>query len=60
MNTVFLIFICPALQSRVFTIGTKLMKNVEEEVNFEEGPFYTFSGFNVSTAAFLLLGTHPT
>uniref|UniRef100_A0A665XB86 Sema domain-containing protein n=1 Tax=Echeneis naucrates TaxID=173247 RepID=A0A665XB86_ECHNA len=35
-------------QSRVFTIGTELMKNVEEEVNFEDGPFYTFSGFNFS------------
>lgn len=35
-------------QGRVFTIGTELMKNVEEEVNFEGGPFYIFSGFNVS------------
>uniref|UniRef100_A0A3Q3ND71 Plexin b2b n=1 Tax=Mastacembelus armatus TaxID=205130 RepID=A0A3Q3ND71_9TELE len=35
-------------QGRVFTIGTELMRNVEEEVNFEDGPFYTFSGFNFS------------
>nr|XP_061813289.1 plexin-B2-like [Nerophis lumbriciformis] len=34
-------------QGRVFTIGTELMKNVEEEVNFD-GAFYTFSGFNFS------------
>uniref|UniRef100_A0A672Z832 Plexin-B2-like n=1 Tax=Sphaeramia orbicularis TaxID=375764 RepID=A0A672Z832_9TELE len=35
-------------QSSGFTIGTELMKNVEEEVAFEDGPFYTFSGFNFS------------
>ncbi|XP_040893585.1 plexin-B2b [Toxotes jaculatrix] len=35
-------------QGHVFTIGTELMRNVEEEVNFEDGPFYTFSGFNFS------------
>ncbi|KAF6715731.1 Plexin-B2 [Oryzias melastigma] len=32
-------------QSQAFTIGTELMKNVEEEVNFEGGQFYNFSGF---------------
>lgn len=46
--TFILVFICPVLQGRVFTIGTELMRNVEEEVNFEDGPFYTFNGFNVS------------
>lgn len=46
-------FICPALQNNVFTIGTELMRHGEEEVNFEDGPFYTFSGFNVSTAVFI-------
>ncbi|KAI3371138.1 hypothetical protein L3Q82_023765 [Scortum barcoo] len=35
-------------RGHVFTIGTELMRNVEEEVNFEQGPFYTFSGFNFS------------
>uniref|UniRef100_A0A3Q1FTE5 Plexin b2b n=1 Tax=Acanthochromis polyacanthus TaxID=80966 RepID=A0A3Q1FTE5_9TELE len=35
-------------QGHVFTIGTELMRNAEEEVNFEDGPFYTFSGFNFS------------
>uniref|UniRef100_A0A8C9YKV3 Plexin b2b n=1 Tax=Sander lucioperca TaxID=283035 RepID=A0A8C9YKV3_SANLU len=35
-------------QAHVFTIGTELMRNVEEEVNFEDGPFYTFSGFDFS------------
>uniref|UniRef100_A0A3Q3JHN6 Sema domain-containing protein n=1 Tax=Monopterus albus TaxID=43700 RepID=A0A3Q3JHN6_MONAL len=35
-------------QDHVFTIGTELMRNVEEEVNFEDGSFYTFSGFNFS------------
>ncbi|CAJ1056257.1 plexin-B2b [Xyrichtys novacula] len=35
-------------QGRLFTIGTELMKNVEEEVIFEDGPFYTFRGFNFS------------
>ncbi|KAF1386962.1 hypothetical protein PFLUV_G00100300 [Perca fluviatilis] len=35
-------------QARVFTIGTELMRNVEEEVHFEDGPFYTFSGFDFS------------
>uniref|UniRef100_A0A4W6D2M4 Plexin b2b n=2 Tax=Lates calcarifer TaxID=8187 RepID=A0A4W6D2M4_LATCA len=34
-------------RGRVFTIGTELMRNVEEEVRFDGGPFYTFSGFNV-------------
>lgn len=38
------------LQGHVFTIGTELMKNMEEEVKSEDGPFYTFSGFNVSPA----------
>lgn len=51
----FLVFICPALKGRVFTIGTELMRNVEEEVNIGEVQFYTFSGFSVSTAVFLLL-----
>lgn len=41
---------CPALQAHSFTIGTELMKSVEEEVNFD-GHFYTFSGFNVSIFA---------
>lgn len=45
------LFLCLTLQGRVFTIGTELMRNVEEEVNFEDGPFYTFSGFSVSMAA---------
>ncbi|KAM8750520.1 plexin-B2b [Acanthopagrus schlegelii] len=35
-------------QGRVFTIGTELMRNMEEEVIFEDGPFYTFGGFNFS------------
>uniref|UniRef100_A0A4W6D1Z5 Plexin b2b n=1 Tax=Lates calcarifer TaxID=8187 RepID=A0A4W6D1Z5_LATCA len=35
-------------RGRVFTIGTELMRNVEEEVRFDGGPFYTFSGFNFS------------
>ncbi|XP_029009436.1 plexin-B2b [Betta splendens] len=35
-------------QSHSFTIGTELMRNAEEDVNFEEGLFYTFSGFNFS------------
>ncbi|XP_062246095.1 plexin-B2b [Platichthys flesus] len=35
-------------EGRAFTIGTELMRNVEEEVNLEEGLFYTFSGFNFS------------
>uniref|UniRef100_A0A1A8RPX9 Plexin b2b n=2 Tax=Nothobranchius rachovii TaxID=451742 RepID=A0A1A8RPX9_9TELE len=35
-------------KDHVFTIGTELMKNVEEEVRSEDGPFYTFSGFNFS------------
>ncbi|TNN76006.1 Plexin-B2 [Liparis tanakae] len=35
-------------EGRVFTIGTELMKNTEEEVKVENGPFYTFSGFNFS------------
>ncbi|KAL7402271.1 hypothetical protein ABVT39_012324 [Epinephelus coioides] len=35
-------------KDHVFTIGTELMRNVEEDVNFESGPFYTFSGFNFS------------
>lgn len=46
----FLVIVCPVLQGRTFTIGTELMKNVEEDVNFEQGPFYTFSGFIVSVA----------
>lgn len=39
-----------ALQGHLFTIGTELMKTVEEEVNFD-GHFYTFGGFNVSIFA---------
>ncbi|XP_019934621.2 plexin-B2b [Paralichthys olivaceus] len=35
-------------QGRTFTIGTELMRNVEEDVNFENALFYTFSGFNFS------------
>ncbi|XP_075894183.1 plexin-B2b isoform X2 [Nelusetta ayraudi] len=35
-------------QGRFFTIGTELMKNVEEDVIFESGHFYTFGGFNFS------------
>ncbi|KAM9375774.1 plexin-B2b isoform 1-T3 [Pholidichthys leucotaenia] len=35
-------------QDHSFTIGTDLMKHLEEDVNFEGGPFYTFSGFNFS------------
>ncbi|XP_056271825.1 plexin-B2b isoform X2 [Pseudoliparis swirei] len=35
-------------EGRVFTIGTELMRNTEEEVKFEDSPFYTFSGFNFS------------
>lgn len=41
------LFFCLALQGRLFTIGTELMKSAEEEVNFD-GHFYTFNGFNVS------------
>lgn len=44
-------------QSQAFTIGTELMKNVEEEVNFEGGQFYNFSGFIVSTDVGSLLHT---
>lgn len=43
-------FFTVVLQGHVFTISTELMKNVEEDVTSEEGPFYTFSGFNVSAA----------
>ncbi|XP_017290255.1 plexin-B2b isoform X2 [Kryptolebias marmoratus] len=35
-------------KGHVFTIGTELMKNVEEEVKSDGGPFYTFSGFSFS------------
>ncbi|KAM3870270.1 plexin-B2b [Diretmus argenteus] len=35
-------------KGRPFTIGTELMRNMEEEVIPEAGPFYTFSGFNFS------------
>ncbi|KAM3608882.1 uncharacterized protein V6R79_006210 [Siganus canaliculatus] len=35
-------------QGRIFTIGTDLMKNGEEEVLSEEGPFFTFRGFDFS------------
>ncbi|XP_061577070.1 plexin-B2b [Cololabis saira] len=35
-------------QGHTFTIGTELMKTVEEEVKSEGGPFYTFSGFSFS------------
>ncbi|XP_041853030.1 plexin-B2b [Melanotaenia boesemani] len=31
-----------------YTIGTDLMKNMEEEIKSEAGRFYTFSGFNFS------------
>lgn len=41
-------FLSLSLQGRAFTVGTELMRNEEEDVNFEDGPFYTFSGFNVS------------
>lgn len=43
----FFILQCLALQGRLFSIGTELMKSVEEEVNFDEH-FYMFNGFNVS------------
>ncbi|XP_029908714.1 plexin-B2b [Myripristis murdjan] len=35
-------------QGRSFTIGTKLMRNMEEDVKSEPGLFYSFSGFNFS------------
>ncbi|KAF3688592.1 Plexin-B2 MM1 Precursor [Channa argus] len=35
-------------EGHAFTIGTDLMRNVEEEVISEFSPFYTFSGFNFS------------
>ncbi|KAM7414940.1 hypothetical protein PAMA_019658 [Pampus argenteus] len=35
-------------KGRVFTIGTELMRNVEEDVSFDQGTFYSFSGFNFS------------
>ncbi|CAL8359228.1 unnamed protein product [Lota lota] len=35
-------------QGRAFTIGTELMRSVEEEVTSEAGPFYSFNGFNFS------------
>ncbi|MEQ2304289.1 hypothetical protein AMECASPLE_025488, partial [Ameca splendens] len=35
-------------KGRVFTIGTELIKNMEEEVISESGPFFTFSGFSFS------------
>ncbi|XP_037623495.1 plexin-B2b [Sebastes umbrosus] len=35
-------------QGRLFTIGTELMRSTEEEVNFEGGMFYTFTGFDFS------------
>ena len=44
----FSIFLCLAPQGRSFTIGTELMKNVEDEDITEDRPFYTFNGFNVS------------
>lgn len=48
MDHIMVLVVCPVLQRHTFTIGTDLMRNVEEDVNFEEGPFYTFSGFVVS------------
>lgn len=36
------------------------MRNAEEEVNYEQGPFYTFNGFNVSTVDFEALDTQST
>lgn len=42
--------LCLALQNHLFTIGTELMKSVEEEVNLD-GHFYAFDGFNVSIFA---------
>lgn len=41
------VFVCVVLQGHHFTIGSELMTK-EEDVSFEGGPFYTFSGFNVS------------
>uniref|UniRef100_A0A6Q2XLT3 Sema domain-containing protein n=1 Tax=Esox lucius TaxID=8010 RepID=A0A6Q2XLT3_ESOLU len=35
-------------QGRTFTIGTELMRNMEEDVRFEAGHFYNFNGFNFS------------
>lgn len=36
-------------QGRAFTIGTELMRNVEEDVSYNEGnQFYFFNGFNFS------------
>ncbi|XP_078138497.1 plexin-B2-like [Centroberyx gerrardi] len=35
-------------QGRSFTIGTELMRNMEEDLLSEAGPFYSFSGFNFS------------
>ncbi|KAM4573448.1 plexin-B2b isoform 1-T4 [Odontesthes bonariensis] len=32
----------------MYTIGTELMKNMEEEIKSEAGRFYTFSGFDFS------------
>lgn len=37
------------MQDHVFTIGTELMKNMEEVVRKESGRFYSFKGFSVST-----------
>uniref|UniRef100_A0A0S7F233 PLXB2 n=1 Tax=Poeciliopsis prolifica TaxID=188132 RepID=A0A0S7F233_9TELE len=35
-------------EDRVFTIGTELMKNMEEPVRKESGRFYSFNGFSFS------------
>ncbi|XP_042157362.1 plexin-B2b [Oncorhynchus tshawytscha] len=35
-------------QDRTFTIGTELMRSLKEDVRSEDGPFYSFSGFNFS------------
>ncbi|XP_071390824.1 plexin-B2b [Centroberyx affinis] len=35
-------------QGHSFTIGTELMRNMEEDLLSEQGPFYSFSGFNFS------------
>uniref|UniRef100_A0A4W5MXV2 Plexin b2b n=1 Tax=Hucho hucho TaxID=62062 RepID=A0A4W5MXV2_9TELE len=35
-------------QDRTFTIGTELMRNMKEDVRSEDGPFYSFNGFNFS------------
>ncbi|CAB1323391.1 unnamed protein product, partial [Coregonus sp. 'balchen'] len=36
------------IPDRAFTIGTELMGNMKEDVRSEDGPFYSFKGFNFS------------